>query len=54
MAVRFIMNPERVASFEAAGWRAYYDRQWLKLVRLLIALCQEEFRIPFPMSLYAA
>lgn len=48
------MNPERVAYFEAAGWRAYYDRQWLKLVRLLISLCQEEFRIPFPMSLYAA
>ena len=54
MAARFTMNPERVAYFEAAGWRAYYDRKWLKLVRLLIALCQEEFRIPFPMSLYAA
>ncbi|HEY7124361.1 MAG TPA: hypothetical protein VH540_10455 [Ktedonobacterales bacterium] len=54
MAARFTMNPEQVAYFEAAGWRAYYDRKWLKLVRLLIAMCQEEFRIPFPMSLFAA
>ncbi len=47
-------RPERVAWFEATGWRAYYDRHWLKLLRLLVALCQEQFRIPFPRSLLAA
>ena len=54
MAAKFMMNSERIAYFEAAGWRAYYDRKWFKLVRLLVALCQEQFRIPFPMSLFAA
>lgn len=54
MATTFAMNPERVAYFEAAGWRAYYDRKWLKMVRLMVALCQEQFKIPFPMSLFAA
>jgi hypothetical protein len=50
----FQYNPDRVAYFEAAGWRAYYDRAWLKLLRLIVSLCQEQFRIPFPMSLLAA
>jgi hypothetical protein len=50
----FNYNPDRVAYFEAAGWRAYYDRAWLKLLRLIISLCQEQFRIPFPVSLLAA
>lgn len=54
MAAQFTMNPERVAYFEAAGWRAYYDRKWLQMIRLLVALNQEQFRIPFPMSLLAA
>ena len=53
MATNFTMNPERVAYFEAAGWRAYYDRRWLKMLRLIVELCQEQFRIPFPMSLLA-
>jgi hypothetical protein len=50
----FAHNPDRVAYFEAAGWRAYYDRAWLKLLRLIVSLCQEQFRIPFPISLLAA
>jgi hypothetical protein len=51
---RFEFKPDRVAYFEANGWRAYYDRKWLKLLRLVVSLCQEQFRIPFPMSLVAA
>ncbi len=54
MARAFTMQPERVAHFEAAGWKAYYDRKWLKMLRLLVQLCQEQFHIPFPMSLLAA
>src|SRR5256886_14738927 len=53
MAATFKLNPERVAYFEAAGWRAYYDHKWLKMLRLIVGLCQEQFRIPFPMSLLA-
>jgi hypothetical protein len=54
MAITFQLNPERVAHFEATGWRAYYDRKWLKMLRLIVALCQEQFHIPFPVSLLAA
>ncbi len=48
------MQPERIAYFEAAGWKAYYDRKWFKMLWLLVRLCQEQFHIPFPMSLLAA
>jgi hypothetical protein len=54
MAVSFGFNPDRVAYFEAAGWRAYYDRKWLRMLRLIVGLCQEQFHIPFPRSLLAA
>jgi hypothetical protein len=47
-------DPERVAHFEAAGWRAYYDHRWLDVLRLMVQLCQEQFHIPFPLSLLAA
>jgi hypothetical protein len=50
----FEFNPERVAYCEAEGWRAYYDHNWFKMLRLIVAVNQEEFRIPFPMSLVAA
>jgi len=50
----FQFNPERVAHFEATGWHAYYDHQWLKMLRLIVALCQEQFHIPFPVSILAA
>ena len=54
MAYAFQFNPDRIAYFEAAGWRAYYDRKWLRLLSLIVSLCQEQFRIPFPASLLAA
>jgi hypothetical protein len=54
MTTAFRLNPERIAYYEANGWRAYYDRRWLKMLRLIVALCQEEFHIPFPQSLLAA
>ena len=54
MAVTFGFNPDRVAYFEAAGWRAYYDRKWLRMLRLIVGLCQEQFHIHFPRSLLAA
>jgi hypothetical protein len=47
-------DADRVAHFEAAGWRAYYDHRWLDVLRLMLQLCQEQFNIPFPLSLLAA
>lgn len=54
MAVTLKFNPDRIAHFEAMGWRAYYDRKWLRMLVLLVRLCQEQFHIPFPLSLLAA
>ncbi len=54
MTKTFTMQPERVAYFEATGWKAYYDHKWLKMLRLLVLLAQEQFHVPFPMSLAAA
>ncbi len=50
----FEFNPDRVAHIEVESWKAYYDHAWLKLLRLVISLIQEQFRIPFPISLLAA
>jgi hypothetical protein len=54
MAANIQFDPDRVAYFEAAGWRAYYDRAWLRLLRLTLGMFQEQFHIPFPKSLLAA
>ena len=50
----FEFNPDQVAYVEAVGWRAYYDRKWLKMLSLIMKLNQEQFHIPFPISLLAA
>lgn len=49
-----MFDPDHVAWFETEGWRAYYERRWLRLMRLTIGVCQAEFRIPFPNSWLAA
>jgi len=52
--VAYEFDPNRVAWFEASGWRAYYEHNWLKMLTLLVRLNQEQFHIPFPISLLAA
>jgi hypothetical protein len=54
MATRFQFDPDQVAYCEVAGWKAYYDHDWFKLLRLIVGLCESQFRIPFPVSLLAA
>jgi hypothetical protein len=54
MSSRFQFDPDQVAYCEVAGWKAYYDRAWFRLLRLIVGLCQSQFRIPFPVSLLAA
>ena len=54
MGEAFRLDPDRVAYFEAEGWRAYYDRRWLRLIRLTVRLNEEQFRIPAPTSWLAA
>jgi hypothetical protein len=48
------IHAARIAELEAGGWRAYYDRDWPRVVRLMVALNHEQFHIPFPLSVVAA
>jgi hypothetical protein len=48
------LHPERLAELESDLWRAYYDRDWLRVIRLMIQLNQEQFHIPFPLAVVAA
>ena len=45
--------PEMIAYYETEGWRAYYDRNWLRAFGLLVHLCESQFHIPFPRSFLA-
>ncbi|HEY8597316.1 MAG TPA: SRPBCC family protein [Thermomicrobiales bacterium] len=54
MGASATFDPDRIARYEVAGWRAYYDRRWATLLRLTVTLCQEQFQIPFPRSLIVA
>lgn len=47
-------DPDDVARLEAEGWRAYYDRRWLRVLRLVAELNRAEFRMPYHQSLQAA
>ncbi len=38
-----IFDPDRVAQLETESWRAYYDRAWLKMARVLVTLHREQF-----------
>jgi hypothetical protein len=49
----FHFDAKQVAYYEVESWKCYYDRNWLKLFRLVVALNGTQFRIPFPMSLAA-
>jgi len=46
-------SPDRVAYFEAAGWRAYYDHRWLRAFWLMIQLNREQFHMR-PLAAVAA
>lgn len=47
-------RPDRVAYYEAAGWRAYYDHRWARAFWLMIRLNREEFQMPLPTAVSAA
>lgn len=53
-ATTFQFDPDMVAKYEVEGWKAYYDHRWLRLLRLIVALVQAQFHIPFPQSIAAA
>ena len=51
---RPVSDPDRVAFFEKAGWEAYYDRKWLRVLRLMVQLNREQFGMSLPTAIAAA
>lgn len=47
-------DPDRVAYLEAAGWRAYYDRNWPRVFGLMVQMNREQFRMSLPTAIVAA
>jgi len=48
------LDPGRVAYFESAGWRAYYDRNWPRVFWLMVQLNREGFRMSLSTALAAS
>jgi hypothetical protein len=46
-------DPEAIAYYETEGWRAYYNRDWLRAFGLMVHLSESQFHIPFPRSFLA-
>ncbi len=46
-------DPDAIAYYETEGWRAYYDRNWLRAFGLMVRLSESQFHIPFPRSFLA-
>jgi hypothetical protein len=47
-------DPDRLAQLEVAGFRAYYDRKWLRCFWLITQLAHEQFHLSMPRALQAA
>ncbi|HEX6506975.1 MAG TPA: hypothetical protein VF221_05015 [Chloroflexota bacterium] len=51
---RGLFDPYRVATYEAQGWRAYYEHAWLRVIRLVVQLTRQQFRVPLPQAILGA
>jgi hypothetical protein len=51
MMAGYVFDPDTVAHDEAAGWRAYYDRDWLLMLRHMLHLCRTQFHMPLPAAI---
>ena len=47
-------HADRIAYFESAGWRAYYDRNWLRVLGLMVQLNREQFGMSWPNAILAS
>jgi hypothetical protein len=54
MAEPRVSDPDKVAYYEAEGWRAYYDHNWLRAFRLMVQLNRQEFAMSWPAAVAGA
>ena len=49
-----VFDPDRLAYLEVAGWRAYYDRAWSRMLWLLMKMEREQFGLSWPRAVQGA
>jgi hypothetical protein len=54
MSPKLRFDPARVAYYEKAGWEAYYDRKWLRVLWLMVQLNRQMFAMPWWTAMRAA
>jgi head-tail adaptor len=54
MKPEIYFDPDKVAYYEKAGWEAYYDRDWMRVFNLMVALNREQFHMSLLTALMAA
>jgi hypothetical protein len=54
MAPRPTIDPGTIAYCEAAGWAAYYDRDWPRVLLLMVRLNRAQFAMGWPAATAAA
>ena len=47
-------DPRKVAYYEKENYVAYYQKDWLKLFRVSVAMVKEAFALSWPQAVYAA
>ncbi|MBI3242952.1 MAG: hypothetical protein HYZ49_11730 [Chloroflexi bacterium] len=47
-------NPARVAFYEKENYVAYYQKRWLRLLRVSVGMVKESFSLSWPQAVYAA
>jgi hypothetical protein len=49
-----VFDPCKVARYEKENYIAYYQKRWLKLLRVSVGLVQETYHLSLPQAIYAA
>jgi hypothetical protein len=48
------LDPRKLARYEKENYVAYYQKDWLKLVRVSVGMVKEAFGLSWPQAVYAA
>ena len=48
------LDPRRLAHYEKENYVAYYQKEWLKLLRVSVGMVKESFGLSWPQAVYGA
>lgn len=48
------LNPRKLARYEKENYVAYYQKDWLKLLRVSVGMVKEAFGLSWPQAIYGA